>query len=434
MKPVDLKIRRADLGDLDVFLSIVRAACEPYVTAYGKIWGLIGVGGYVMKKLIPILVLAALVGGCASAPLTKAPVASKSPVTHHFSWVDMLSPESGWALGSDRETVYRTSNGVTWTASGEPRHIAHSPYGSILYTLSSREAWYAFTVNGTTIGLYHTVDGARHWTYQTVLFAYIPGLEGSDQLGGPVAISFANKEYGWLMVAPQHGMSTEPGVLYRTENGGTTWQVVSSTYSNSGNPSLPFNGELSFAGSQDGWLVGSMATTSPKLLYKTADGGVHWSKVLIPIAKGMPGDKASVIAPPVFSAKHGAMAVRFRGTGSSVIYESADGGETWQFAYAQSAAHGSADQVVDIVTAAPKVLAFTYDTEFSNIGYVQGNDWTASAWTESGRIPKRLLQDGGQVSELDFVNPSDGWVIITHTTNLPVVLRTTDSGNSWSKI
>lgn len=378
-----------------------------------------------MKKfMIPVLLLTVLAGGCASAPQAKAPVASKSPMAHNFSWIDMLSPNSGWALGSNRETVYHTSNGVTWTASSVPRHVPHISYGSILYASSSREAWYAFTANGSTIGLYHTVDGAKHWTYQTIALTAAP-------LGRPVSISFINKEDGWLMVAPQHGMSTEPGVLYRTEDGGATWQVLASTYASSGTPTLPFNGDISFTGLQNGWLVGSQASTSPKLLFRTTDGGSHWSKVSFPIAKGLSGDEASVIAPPAFSGDHGAMAVWFQGTGSSLIYESTNGGETWQFAYAQTAVHGQADQVVDIVTTAPKVLAFTYDTEFSNISYVEGN-----VWTVSGRIPKRLLPGGTQVSELDFVNPSDGWVIITHETGMspPVVLRTTDSGKTWSRV
>ncbi len=389
------------------------------------------------KRIIAIgtIVFGMLVGGCASTTPSKAPLASKPPVTHHFSWIDMLSPKYGWALGSDYETVYHTSNGVTWTASSETLHVPHSSYGSILYATSSKEAWYAFTVNGSTIGLWRTVDGAKHWTHQTIPFTYIPGLQGSDPLGGPVSVSFANREDGWLMAAPEHGMSTEPGVLYRTEDGGTTWRVVSSTYSNSGNPSLPFNGVVSFTGLQNGWLVGSQTSTSPNLLYRTTDGGSHWSVVSFPIVKGMPGDKASVIAPPAFSGDRGAMAVQFQG--SSVIYQSTNDGQTWQFSYGQSATHGHTDQLVDIVAAAPRVLAFTYDAESSDISYVQGNDWTASTWTWAGRLPKRLLQNGAQVSELDFVNSSDGWVIITYPmspTSPTVVLRTTDSGRAWSRI
>ena len=393
-----------------------------------------------MKRIgIYIAAIALMLAGC-SATNSAAPAKSgKSSVIHHhhFSWIRMLSPDSGWALGSNGSTVYHTANGVAWTSSGPTRHSLRSPYGSILYPLSVNEAWYADTVNGSTIGLYHTTDGAKLWTYQTLHFAYIPGVQGSDPLGGPVSISFAGQEDGWIMVAPGHGMSTEPGVLYRTVDGGATWRVVASTYASSGTLTLPSNGNISFTGPQNGWLVGSETTTSPRLLYRTTDGGAHWSKVSFPVAKGMSRDAASVLSPPTFSGDAGAMAVQFFGTGSSVIYESATGGAAWQFAYAESPAHGQTGySLVDIIRVAPKILAFTYDAEFSNISYVEGTNRTSSTWTTSGRIPKRWLPKGTQVSELDFVNQSDGWVIIENQTgtNPPTVLRTTDSGKSWSRV
>ncbi len=381
-----------------------------------------------------VMGIGVLVGGCAGASPARAPVARRPPAAHHFAWIDMLSSKAGWALGDDRVTVYRTSNGVRWTASETTRHVPRSAYGSILYAVSAQEAWYAFTVNGSRIGLYHTLDGGRHWNYHKIPFTYIPGLQGSDPLGGPVAMSFVTSEDGWLLAAPEHGMSTEPGVLYRTRDGGRTWRVVASTYARGGTPSLPFSGDISFSGVREGWLVGSQTSTAPSLIYRTTDGGEYWHEVSFPSTRVLSHEAMSAVSTPLFCEAQGATAIAFRGTGSTVIYETRNSGDSWQFAYASTTPDPAAYQIVDIVRAGPKILAVTYDSEFNSISYVEGNDWSASTWTLSGRIPQRFLPTGARVSELDFVSPMIGWVIITRTGHLPSVLRTGDGGKTWSTI
>jgi photosystem II stability/assembly factor-like uncharacterized protein len=353
----------------------------------------------------------------------------------------MLSRKFGWALGADHQTVYRTTNGVTWTATAG-RHIAPNRRWTVLQALSASEAWYAFAASGSAIGLYHTTDGGKHWTYHAVRFDYIPGLRGSDPLGGPVSISFANPDDGWLMVAPEHGMSTQPGVLYRTRDGGTTWQVVASTYASGGEPSLPFSGDISFPGTRSGWLVGSQTSTSPRSLYRTTDGGSHWSKVAFRLPSGFDDNKwASVVAPPVFAGERGAMTVTLSGASGRAawIYTSTDGGTAWH--YLDGEDYTMAPPVVDIVAVAPHVVQFSFQPDnrlvvlLTGFAFADGGSGLLS--TNAGLLPRRYLGAGAEVSELDFADRRYGWAIITDpavASQPPVVLRTTDGGKEWSRI
>lgn len=381
-----------------------------------------------MQRAVLFAALAVLLAGCGATSATPyaSPGKAASP-HHHFTWIDMLSPTSGWALGSDRTTVYRTRNGLLWQAVPPIADVPQGGYGSLLYAMSPNDAWYAFAANASTVALYHTVDGGRRWTHQTIPFA--PARQGYNPLGGPVSMSFANREDGWLMVAQSHGMSTEPGALYRTVDGGKTWRAVAST----GPvpvvvPTLPFNGDVSFTGPQDGWLVGSETTTSPSMLYRTTDGGAHWTRVSFPVPGGLPEAEATVIAGPTFSGRRGAMAVQFLGTGESFLYESGDGGTTWESTRGGRSLHGNSP-LVDLVSVVPQILAFTYSPGGLDVSRVYGN-----TWTDAGVIPASDLKAGGQVAEIDFVNRSDGWAIITHPFDAaaqPVVLRTEDGGKTW---
>jgi len=163
------------------------------------------------------------------------------------------------------------------------------------------DGWVTETTGGGGAGvLLHTTDGGASW-------------EANQQLpGGPSPISyvsFVSSEDGWLVKGERGCAGTCGPNVYRTTNGGVTWQHLLTVHdlfelSTTSDP-LP-----TFANSMDG-----IATTRPKVIASpvtaskaslrkheepapsirrgvtrlTTDGGSTWRKITVPVAgKGVP--------------------------------------------------------------------------------------------------------------------------------------------------
>ncbi len=377
------------------------------------------------KRIAAALALALMAGGCGTGSRVSSPQSPPPSAHHHFTWIDMLFAHAGWALGADGATVYRTSDGASWKTVSRFRNVPAVGAGATLCALSPEDAWYLFAESGTEIGLYHTVDGGGHWTYQTIPFAYMAGQEGPDPLVGPFSLSFSSPSDGWLLAVPAHGMSSEPGVLYRTHDGGRSWQAIATTEPGPGPQNLPFGGEISFTSAAQGWLVGSYTADTPRLLYRTQDGGRSWTPVSFPVHQD---PLLGVEAPPVFSGRLGALPVQFQ-NGYAEVYTSSDSGAVWQDSRGERAPNTQVSAQMDIVALKPELVAVFYSAYRNDISRTKGN-----TWTDVGRVPSRYLAPGMQVTEVDFVSALDGWLVIQDAyagMRPPILLRTQDGGRTW---
>ena len=104
--------------------------------------------------------------------------------------------------------------------------------------------------------MYVTGDGGETWS--------------ARQLPTDAAIvsDFIDADNGWVALQTT-------SALYRTTNGGRQWTALSSD--------LRLNKlwELDFIDTRNGWALGQAIEGGPGILYKTADGGVHWVKVRV---------------------------------------------------------------------------------------------------------------------------------------------------------
>jgi len=108
----------------------------------------------------------------------------------------------GWSIDEnsfDHSTVYRTEDGgSTWVASFKTQQsVSEFVFGG-LQAISEEEAW-AIGLSGT----YHTVDGGKAW-----------------EVAGPAGtgVQFLDAKRGWI----------DGDKLWRTDNGGKTWESVES--------------------------------------------------------------------------------------------------------------------------------------------------------------------------------------------------------------
>jgi photosystem II stability/assembly factor-like uncharacterized protein len=133
-------------------------------------------------------------------------------------------------------------------------------------------------------------------------------------------IDFVDKDSGWAIT---------DGIM-KTVDGGSTWSQVSARITNPDSPTeadgsqLRYAQQIDFVDQQTGWL----AATG---LYRTADGGGSWTRVVVPCAKSP--DKGIAYSGRIsFVDTHTgwmACAPNYGSVENSSLYKTSDGGETW---------------------------------------------------------------------------------------------------------
>jgi photosystem II stability/assembly factor-like uncharacterized protein len=208
----------------------------------------------------------------------------------------------GLVVGQGGVPLFRTTDGgATWQRMALPPQAYQIAQ---VYFLDAREGWLISYLNEATpgfAGVFHTTDGAQHWT-QTArldvnqLFNY--GRTGGGLQGSLV---FRDSSTGWMLTGGVSGTNVPivPPFMYITHDGGMTWAVQTlatqvGVEMNSGNTgiSLP-----EFFNSREGALLATVFTFPPPgtnqpitfqgtYVYTTSDGGDHWSG---PQAIALPG-------------------------------------------------------------------------------------------------------------------------------------------------
>ncbi|KKM09423.1 hypothetical protein SY88_18905 [Clostridiales bacterium PH28_bin88] len=352
--------------------------------------------------------------------------------------IDMINETHGWALAKGK--VLRTEDGGKKWEIVIPTGLASNPWGIESEFYDVDHAWLVIRNDDVASEVvFHTADGGQTWVENTL-------PRGGNGLVYGGWLDFVDRERGWLMVVPEHGMSSRPGELYRTSDGGEHWSEVASSegFGPSGENGLPFSGPFSFRDARSGWLLGLQgAGFAPDYpLYLTEDGGRTWRPQDLPLPSGRAGGKLDVNAPPEFfqaGGQDGVLPVVFvpqsgkTSDYATIFYTTVDGGRTWQ---ARSSLPGTGpasyltarnwwawrDEADAAGLAAPVLGKLNRTTD-------GGENWTAL--TPAGDLA-RALDKGEKVRQLDFVTEKMGWLLLeTADGRGTELLRTTDGGATW---
>jgi photosystem II stability/assembly factor-like uncharacterized protein len=258
-------------------------------------------------------------GRAAARPVgvpTPSQTSAASP-GEYLDVVDLSGPGLGLAgLGTDAAGGYArlvasANFGRSFTAIG-PRTAAGTSADDVFF-LGLQDGWFA-VFNVITVGetLYRTTDGGRTWRGYAA-----PGHNMAAGSGDTV--QFLTPDRGWLVSTSGSGPLE---FLYSTADGGTSWRLVArlGTGTSHGPGILPELGQVRFEpGGQIGWLGGGVFS---RALYRTGDGGRTWQQASIPAPAGaqfgLPAGSGQMLLEPVTLC-----------TGALVLYRSTDGGTRW---------------------------------------------------------------------------------------------------------
>jgi photosystem II stability/assembly factor-like uncharacterized protein len=195
---------------------------------------------------------------------------SGGPASDQIYEAELVGPEEGWALTSSR-LAWTTDGGSSWSTITPP---GVGP-GSILadhfdgagdgVVVSHREVGEP----PAALEFFRTSDRGRTWQAGTL------DAEGPGSIGG-VRMSEADGVW-WALVA-EAGVASSGQRLYRSTDGGKSWQETSSR---------PFGrGQFVFLSAEEGWNVAGTGTAQE--IFRTDDAGESWEGISLPLPAGAP--------------------------------------------------------------------------------------------------------------------------------------------------
>lgn len=194
----------------------------------------------------------------------------------------------------------------------------------------------------------HTVDGGQHWTTQNLPPSVVMHLVFIDQ------------QHGWTW-SNGGEISGKPvnGIIYKTDDGGSTWIKISTTNTNRSFTDLTLGAlpyslsiRLGFQTVQSGWAIEWFAPATADqraYLYMTQDGGVTWTQQQLPqpTTGPIPGIHTNLhdfltsgsvgivdMQVPIFmTPQHGIVTIetseKIHQPREAFVYETDDDGQTW---------------------------------------------------------------------------------------------------------
>jgi len=215
-----------------------------------------------------------------------------------------VNQNKGWAFGSNGALRVTTDGGVTWTS----QNCNASNYIATVFFVDENEGWAAGGYGGANGFIRHTTDGGNNWEVQT------PANDNHYQVS-----YFVNDQVG-IMVAVN-------GKVHKTYDGGQTWEVISQLYHDYAD-FLIMEDESTGYLTMRNFFGGAPGEDGRGFIYKTEDGGKSWKNMGLKESRQI----GKILIDPrnsdvVYVAAEGSA---WGPGGDRGLYKTADGGKTWK--------------------------------------------------------------------------------------------------------
>ena len=189
--------------------------------------------------------------------------------------------------------------------------------------VGSGEVW---TRNSVSMGdgIYKSTDGGQNWKNM--------GLPKSDRIGA-IIVDPKNSDVVWAAVLGALWGDSDDRGIYKTTDGGATWNKVFFVDNKTGCSDLiidPNNSDIMYASfwefRRTGWSFSSGGTKSA--LYKSTDGGKTWAKIQNGFPAGQLGRIAIAVAPSSSNILYAVLETEKKENNG--LYRSDDAGANWK--------------------------------------------------------------------------------------------------------
>ena len=352
------------------------------------------------------------------APLTVVetplPAVVEAPIIEAPSIVniEMLDEVYGWAI--TEEHIIRTNDGgVTWY-NVTPGNLADAGYLVHTSFLDADTAWVQFPdMNKYPNGgkLYRTIDGGLTWETFTTPFS-----------GG--SLHFVDANNGWMMADLGVGAGSMAVSIFQTSDGGKTWNR---TYTNDPNlaeasDTLPLGGIKNLIlplDAETAWVGGVVYAPGQTYLFRSDDGGKTWFNINLVLPENTAESELSLQDMVFITPTNGLLALRITSeTPQTIVYITEDGGNTWVQSPVAFEGYGILE-----TPSASEMIFYTAD-QF----YV-----TKDAGVTIQQISPEI-KFGDSIIDMSFANSQTGWVITASPSNERTLYKTTDGGATWTPL
>lgn len=228
-----------------------------------------------------IVVLVGLLIACTSNQTTATPTTKSLPqtvsspsTTDPIGYMRMTSLNVMWA--STPKGLFRsTDRGAQWDVVSPKRQQAVGP----MFALDDQTAWFVSSpAESRDYAVFHTTDGGLTWSKAS-------GRLAAGHLG---QVMFVDKLHGWATVSLGVAAGSEGITILRSSDGGVTWDQIATT--SDPTSTAPSQSGLQFAcdklaavfGTSTIGLLPESCAGGPPAIYRSHDGGVHWTLVGLP--------------------------------------------------------------------------------------------------------------------------------------------------------
>lgn len=379
--------------------------------------------------------------------------------------LDMIDANIGWSIDSLGRIFHTADRGGTWVLASPPDG-AYTSQG--FFALDGTTAWaakdipvrcwdywgiyqcdqpYYAAVNSGLV--WKTTDGGQTWqpsqpfplNVENAPYSFDGALPFS-----PVGLQFTDPTTGWLLAAVGQTPAGEQSLLYQTNDGGATWEMIQAFGFETNDYSCPKRG-FAFSDENNGWLIANCPWDEEEsrpfpMLLRTRDGGRTWSSdpqiQEIPLPSAGPDDYL------FFEPALGEEAFQRYPDGSlgvHLIHYFPREDRTLTF-------FRLGNPVVSYWVAGVKFYQSPaeprgWTTMGSEFFLDAGQGWRLY-WdmATDGRWLQKTV-DGGQTWEstkavswlsarFEFVDAQTGWALVTGQAGQTTLVQTTDGGQTWS--